>query len=498
MSSIFRLLSFVFLALALAACHDDVLTGSNYQPTIKLETEGCYDFGTMLTGATSSTRRLIIHNQNKGVLELQSIVLRGGEKSPFKINVDGMAGTSFTRPELLHIERGDSLYVLMEVTPPQEQAEREQTIEDYLDITCNGRVTSILLKALSMNVEQLRDSVLTEDLRWDVQGHDKQIFGTLTIPAGLTLTIADSTKLFMHDKARIEVYGRLIIEGLPEHPVTIIGDRTDKMFDNLYYRDMGGQWGGVNFHPGSTGNKLERVLMKGMTDGIRLHQDNCQADQSVVDEEFMADEDKQLIIRNATLMNADSALVYAVNSQMIVENSLLMNSGGPLLELRGGLYDITHCTLANYAFWTAIRGADLLLANYAEETDKPVTSCPLYRCQLTNTLVYGRTGKDPNVDLRYRAITSPQGVVADSIFTYRFDHCLLHASGGSDDEDFIATLWTEDPLYVLVDMPNYLCDPHLQPESPARGKGTPSTLQRLPLDLDGKARSETPSIGCYE
>ncbi len=472
------LLSFLVLVLALCSCHDEVLTGGDAQPSFELAEKDCYDFGTLLTGSVSSTRKLIVHNANSGVLELQSIILRGGIESAFRINVDGMSGTSFSRSELLRMDRGDSLFVLMEVAAPVEQTEHEQLLQDYLDISCNGRTTSILLKATAMNVEQLHDSILTQNLRWDSSCHDKQIFGTLTIPQGVTLTIADSTRLFMHDKSRIDVYGSLVIEGSDLQPVTLIGDRTDKMFDNLYYRDMGGQWGGMYFHPGSTGNKLERVLMKGMSDGIRLHQD-------------------ELIVRNATLMNADSALIYAVNSQMTVENSLLMNSGGPLLELRGGNYDVTHCTLANYAFWTTIRGADLLLANYAEE-NKAIEHCPLYHCQLTNTLIYGRSGKDPNVDLRYRSFTSPEGMVADSIFTYRFDHCLLHATGGTDDDDFIATLWTEDPLYVLIDMPNYLCDPHLQPESPARSKGTPSTLQYLPLDLDGKPRNAIPSIGCYE
>lgn len=486
----------LLMTLAFASCHDDVLTRGDAQPTVELDGKDYYDFGSLLTGSTSSTRRLIVHNQNSGTLELESIILRGGAESPFKINVDGMAGTSFTRPELLRIAKRDSLYVLLEVAAPAQQQEREKTLEDFLDISCNGRMTSIRLVALSMNVEQLRDYTLAEDLRWDASGCDKQIFGTLTIPEGKTLTIADSTTLFMHDQSRIEVFGRLIIEGSSDHPVTLIGDRTDKMFDNLYYRDMGGQWGGVNYHPGSEGNILSRALLKGMTDGVRIHQSSVSMQSLDVD--FLPDDHQQLIIRNSTLMNADSALVYAVNSNMIVENSLLMNSGGPLLELRGGVYDVTHCTLANYAFWTVIRGEDLLLANYAEEKDKPIENAPLYRCQITNTLVFGKSERDPNVRLSYRPHISAEGAIADSIFTYRFDHCLLHASGGSDDEDFIQTLWMDDPLYVLIDMQNYICDPHLQPESPARGKGTPATTKRLPFDLDGKPRGENPSIGCYE
>ena len=128
------LYSFLLLALVFAACQEEVLTGGDKQPTVELGEEGCYNFGTLLTGSTSSTRRLLVQNKNQGTLELQSIVLRGGEKSPFKINVDGMAGTSFTRPELLHINKGDSLFILMEVTAPMQQTEREQLLEDFLEV----------------------------------------------------------------------------------------------------------------------------------------------------------------------------------------------------------------------------------------------------------------------------------------------------------------------------------------------------------------------------
>ena len=463
-----RILSVLFMALLIVSCTDDILTGSNAQPTIPLDNKDCYDFGTILSGATSATQRLIIYNENKGTIELESVRLRGGNESAFHINVDGMAGSSFTRPELLHIAKGDSLYILMEVTAPQEQSEREQTLEDFLDIACNGRMTSIRLKATTMDVEQLRNYTLEENTRWDASGHDKQIFGTLTIPEGKTLTIADSTHIYLHDQARFEVYGTLIIDGTStEQPVQFLGDRTDKMFDNLYYSDMVGQWDGLVFFPSSKGNVIDHALFKGMTSGLQLFQDEAEGNE------------QQLLLRNSILKNSSVSLIRSTASNMTIENSCLMNSGDALMELNGGTYDIVHCTLANYQFWTSYPEHDLILRN------------PLYRCDVTNTIIYG-AGKAPNIGLDYNPT-----IGTDSIFHYRFDHCLINANG-EDDDDFISVVWAEDPLYVLVDMPNYICDPHLQEESPARRKGKASTLQRLPLDLDGKPRSTSPSIGCYE
>ena len=132
-------MSTLFLTLAFASCHDEVLTQSQAQPTIGLQGRDCFDFGLLLTGSTSATQSLMIYNHNNGTIELQSVVLRGGKESPFEINVDGMSGTSFTHPELLRIEKGDSLYVLLDVTAPAIQAGRENALQDYLDVTCNGK-----------------------------------------------------------------------------------------------------------------------------------------------------------------------------------------------------------------------------------------------------------------------------------------------------------------------------------------------------------------------
>lgn len=445
------------MALAWVSCHDDVLSGAGAQPKVVLNGEGCYDFETVLSGCTSATKRLIIYNENPGVLELQSIVLRGGKESAFRVNVDGMAGTTFDRPELLHIDRGDSLFVLMEVSAPLPQQERTVALEDYLDIACNGRTTSILLRAEAVKVETLQDYTLTGDERWDATGLDKRIVGQLTIPEGRTLTVNDSLRLYMHAGASIEVYGTLVLQGSRQGAVRLLGDRQDKMFDNLYYHDMVGQWGGIHLHPSSKDCLFEYVDMKGMTTGIV-------ADTTA------------LTLRNAIVKNSNASLIVGHDAQLTLENSCLMNSGEPLVALHGGTQEIVHCTLANYQFWAAYPEHDLLLHN-----------C---RCQLVNTLIYGNS-QGPDIGLDY------DETYAEGEAPYHFDHCLLNAKG-EDDLDFVSVIWGEDPLFVRVDMPNYVCDPHLQAESPARGKGTAATLSRLPSDLDGKPRGEHPSIGCYE
>lgn len=520
---LYVIVSVILWCMAAASCSDDVLTDVAAQPSFQLNDSDCYNLGVLLTGHTTATQKLMLYNKNKGEIALDCIRLRGGDSSIFRINVDGMAGTQFNNPDYLHIAQGDSLYVLVEATFAGTQDERDVEREDWLDIQCNGRLQSIRLAVTTRDVEELHAPVIAHDTIWQQGGIDKLLYDTLCIPAGVILRVEPGVTLYLHDHACIEVYGTLLLEGSQEHPVTLLGDRTDKIFDNLYYRDMASQWGGIRFHPGSMGNVFCYADIRGMDTGIELSQDSCLTDflsqapqgQFVPDDpkrylygpDFMSDDNQQLVIRHSVIQNSGAALIRARNSNMIVENSCLMNATLALLDLAGGAYDITHCTLANYQYWTSFSQCDVVLSNYYEEPDNTLSGAgemlrlpaPLYRCNFTNTLIYGASGKDPNVDANgFTHFVDDNGAPLDSIFAYRFDHCLMHSTGGFDDDDCISILWTEDPLYLLIDRPNYICDPHLQPESPCIGRGEPRTAARLPFDLDGQPRSETPAIGCYE
>ena len=519
-----RILHILILSLlcCLAACSDDILTDAASQPTCVLNDSDSFNLGVLLTGHSTATQKLMIHNYNDGEIVLESIRLRGGDSSIFRINVDGMAGTSFTNSDFLHIARGDSLYVLVEASFSGRQAERDVRRTDYVDIQCNGQLRSVLLSVITRDVEEIHADTLRCDTIWQEGEIDKLLYGSLVIPEGVTFTIGPGVTLYLHDGAGIEVYGSLHIEGTQQKPVQLIGDRTDKIFDNLYYRDMSAQWDGIHIHPGSTGNLLEYAEVRGMTTGITLRQDSTwtgflrepHEGQTPADDpkryaygpDFLSDEHQQLIIRHSLIMNSDSSLIHAINGNMIVENSCLMNSAGALLELSGGAYDITHCTLANYNFWATFRLADVVMRNYRIQPDTTARepkvtieyrhlSTPLYRCNLTNSIIYGNSGMDPNVKADYY---HAKDFPSDSIFNYRLDHCLLHSTTGQDDDDCLSILWTEEPLYELIDLPNYTVDPHLQSESPCIGKAEPRTLERLPLDRDGKARPATPALGCYE
>ncbi len=477
MRNILRFILLAFLAVV-TACSDELDTSVSSQPTASSDT---LDVGLLLAGNSSQTYGLKLYNRHSHEIRLSSIVLRNASTSGFRMNVDGMNGSSFTNPDLLRIASGDSLFLFVEATFP---AGSGRSHTDYIDITCNGRTQTVVLLGESKDVGVWHAKTIDSDLTLP-SGAEYQIYDSLVVAAGVTLTLEDSVVLYLHDKADIHLYGTLLCEGSPGRPVIIRGDRTDKMFDNLYYDGLPAQWGNLYVHESSTGNVWTCADIHGMNEGIRI----SPAD---IDTTLTGDGDRRITFRYCRLSLSDSALVRAVGAYCRMEGCLLSNAGGALLDIQGGAWEVDHCTLANYCYASRIMSPALCLTN--------LYGFPLLRCNVNNTIVWGDTYNPlvsptrSDVEIVYQEFVDAEGIRSDSVFHYRFDHCLL-AAYGTDDNDFISTVWAQDPLYVLIDDDNYTYDFRLQEESPAVGAAAESGLA---TDLDGNPWSSTPAIGCYE
>ncbi len=469
-----NLLLFICLALCLAACTDDELsTSPSDQPTPSADT---IHLGTLLGGNSSQTYQLKLYNHCDKELRLTSISLRNAETSGFRINVDGMNGTSFTQSNLLRIASGDSLFIFVEATFNESFTETYHL--DYVDIVCNQRTQTVVLDAATETVEILHSPSITSNTTW-MRGKRVQIYDSLVVAEGVTLTLEDSVTLYLHDGANIVVYGTLLCQGKLSAPVTLRGDRTDNMFDNLAYDGLPSQWGNLYIDAKASNCRFDYTDIRGMNEGIFI-------------------DSTQVVFNSCRIKNSSANLITCYQTTMTLQNSELSNTSNALLALYGGSYDITHCTLANYNFWKATTEAAVHLCNIDTAASRYT---PLYKCNFVNTLIWGRW-VDTDVNLEYYDVALNQdefGNVeyADSIFSYHFDHCLLKADG-YDDDDFVQTVWNQDPLYSLIDHPNYSYDFHLQADSPAREAGTGDGVSACPSDLDGISRPSIPSIGCYQ
>lgn len=454
------------------ACNDELATSASDQPALSTDT---LQLGTILAGNSSKTYQVKLYNRCSDYLKLTSIALRNAAESGFRMNVDGMNGTTFSNSELLRIAPSDSLFIFVEATFPETGSGFTQHT-DYIDIICNSRQQTIVLTATSKDVLKLQGAAITSNTTWQ-RGTEVQIFDSLYVAPGVSLTLEDSVTLYMHDKADIIVEGTLQIAGTLQSRTTIRGDRTDDMFEGrLPYDNLPSQWGTLYLRAG--GELLCRYAdIHGMTDGVV-------ADTSTVRFE------------NCRIKNSGGNLITSHMCQGTFQNCELSSAAGALFEAYGGAYSFTHCTLASYNFAASIKKEAVHLCNI---DTAQVWLTPLTQCDFVNTIIWGEKFV-PDVDLDYIKVQTDQDamgrpVYADSLFCYRFDHCLLHAKG-EDDDDFIQTLWNEDPLFLLIDNDEkYLHDFHLQAESPARDKGIATALT---LDLDGQPRSDTPCLGCYE
>ena len=88
------------VALLVGACRKDKLFTDDPGATLTFSQEEVL-FDTIFTEVPFSvTKRFRVHNPNAEAVRVD-IILEGGSPSPFRINVDGSAGTSFYDVEIL-------------------------------------------------------------------------------------------------------------------------------------------------------------------------------------------------------------------------------------------------------------------------------------------------------------------------------------------------------------------------------------------------------------
>ena len=476
----FRLWIIALMVALWTACDDEhFATGAGDQPTLSTDT---VSMGTVLSCNSSTTHLLKLYNHCDGDLKLTSITLRNAETSGFRMNVDGMNGTQFTNSDLLRIAQNDSLFIFVEGTFPMGDVMRTE-YKDYIDIVCNRRTQTVVVDAWCQNVEHVTTWVVSDHDTLTEDDLPKQIMDSLIVEPGATLVIDSGVTLYLHNKAGIRVSGTLLCQGTKEAPVTIRGDRTDKLFSNLPYDNLPSQWGSMKIDSLAQGCTFVYADIHGMADGI------------IVDS-------TDVTFESCRIRNSDGNLLTCRMTRLLLLNCELSQAAGALLDIHGGKDSIIHCTLANYNFNRIIYSAAVCLSNQ-DTAQKRYT--PLEECYFQNTIVWGKGYYEvnpkefrPDINTYYqKTTTSGKAQYADSVFCYTFDHCLLRAKG-SDDNDFIQTIWNVDPAYVRLDKKNYDFDFHLKTTSPAIGKGSGIGAKRCPKDLDGNTRLPIPTIGCYE
>ena len=427
-------------------------------------------FDTVFTNIGSSRQTLKVYNNNDKSLIVSSVKVMNSEKTGFSIAVDGVSGNEVIDTEIL---KKDSAYVFIMVKVDPLNSDNPLIIRDSIRFVINGQTQYVQLEAVGQDVHVWRGKTIEQDT---ILTGEKPflVYDSLVIAPNVTLNLRKNVQMFFHAGAGVKLRGTINAKGTKDEPVVFRGDRTDRIFTDVPYDRIPGQWEGMIVDSLSFNNHFEYFHLRNSVYGIYFKQSNTLTQKAY----FL----------NSIIHNTTSDGIYAHNCDIKGDNSLFSNSGGSVMRLIGGKYEFLHCTLANYISWWGMRkDVALTIANITSDNN----AAPLAKCNFTNSIIAGLSSSE--IKLKKAENTSIP-------FNHLFTNCLIKV-GGEDDENFVETIWKEDPKFKNINNDsNYFYSYELDSLSPARNKANYIKAMSLPNDMLGRSRfqDEGPDIGCYE
>src|SRR5690606_28492149 len=168
-------------------------------------------------------------------------------------------------------------------------------------------------------------NVLSENTSWN-SDKAKIVFGDLTLKEGKTLDIQQGTKVYFYKNSALKIAknATLNVAGDLNKEVIFRGDRNDTRYDTIPKN-----WQGISFEPGAKLN-MNYARIFGGTRGLEMTETTA-------------------VINNTLIHTQQEYGIYALNSNITAANLVMNNCGEAALGIfKGGTYNITHSTLANY------------------------------------------------------------------------------------------------------------------------------------------------------
>jgi hypothetical protein len=422
-------------------------------------------FDTVFTTTGSVTYSFKIFNQNDKKLKLKTVKLAGGSTSPFKINVDGTAGTTFSNIEM---EANDSLYVFVSVSINPSAANLPFVVQDSILINYNGNDRLVQLEAFGQNANFLRSRRVTRDSSWN-NNLPFVILGSLTVDPNVTLNINKGCKIYSHADAPIIINGSLKVNGekFDSTRVAFQGDRLD-----AYYREFPGSWPGIYFTSTSRDNVLNYAIIKN-------------AYQGIVTQLLPSNSNAKVTLNECIIDNIYDAGILSINSSINARNCLISNCGTNIGIAAGGNYNFTHCTVASYStLFVSHKNPVLFISNVLDQAQTLSLNANFRNC-----IFFGEGGIiDDEIQIERKGTTA---------FNLSFQNILYKAKNNINPAP-VNSFRNEPPRFDSVDISKRYFNFRLQQnQSPAIDKGLNAGVL---IDLDGNPRPRglNSDIGCYE
>lgn len=407
------LLYIMLLAFVLASClgEDEYTSSPNARLFCAVDT---LSLDTVYAGELTNTFKFWVYNPEKKAQIIQSVILEKGTASAYRINVDGEPSMNgVVNP--FDILGGDSMYVFVSLMPQIANQDTPQEIKDKVIITpASGKSLEVNLSAFSQDVVSLHGLVVDQDMVLDAK-RPYHIYDSLYVKPGATLTIKPGVRLHFKANAGLKVAGSLVAEGTIGEPIVMRGDRLGFMFPDQSYDRVPGQWQGLEFLSGSTGNRLNFCDIHSSKFGIKAIE-------------------SEIRIENSILHNVADNLLTLRKSECYFGNSQLTNAGLDCVNIIGGSYMFVHCTIANFQHISTGHADSGVALRFGNLEGKEV--CPLKQMDFYNCIITGW-----NEDEIMGEDCSTKDETFD--FLYSFNNCLL-CTPQSDGINQVNCIWEED------------------------------------------------------
>lgn len=306
-----------------------------------------------------------------------------------------------------------------------------------------------------------------EDVHWT---NDKPwvIYGWAAVDSLGKLTIDPGTRVYVHSGGGIWVYryGNIFVNGTPDQPVYIGGDKLDPFYNTDY-----AQWDRIWINEGTEDNIINNAVITNANIGLQV---------AALDE-FLGN---KTIVNNTIIHNNKSTGVLGWAANLEMNNCQVSNNGDYSMLLQVGDFKLNHVTVGNYFSQSERKNPALVFSNYyktvqanadGEYENVYVMGNSTLTCN--NSIIYGYNSRE-------FAVSSLQDVAID----YTFKNCLVKTD--ALDGHFI-NCFNKDPKFVADFGQNY----NLKEDSPAIDAGFDMGIS---TDLLGRQRNGAPDLGAYE
>jgi hypothetical protein len=416
-------------------------------------------FDTVFTTIGSTTKQFKIYNKENRTINIEEIELVGGTSSPFRINVDGVAGTKLTDIEL---EGKDSLFVFVEVTLNINSQNLPMVVEDSIRFRTNGVDQYVKLAVWGQDAY-----FHYKDLNEGTWANDKPhvIYGYAAVDSAKTLNIPAGTNVHMHKNAIFYVYkSTLNIQGTLGNEVVFQGDRLEADYD-----DVAGQYYGIYFQEAKP-STIDYAILKNGTAGVHLYSKDSQSSGYT------------LTMTNTVIQNQARYGVFIYSGAKVkAENCIIAKNGThALLVLEGGDFNFNHCDLLGYG---SSSSPAVGISNYYTNSATSITNVgSINEGKLYNCILTGNITTELAIDTLLMT-----GVTVD----FDFKNCLIKSEEIQTDAFYQNILWNNMPLFTDPSTFDFT----FSPNSVLNGNGFMSSVI---TDILGNARNNPPDIGAIE